>query len=79
MCVCQWEIEEDSERVREKIGGVSVKKSPVVALTPDASSRCESFCPLRLISALLLLMLLFLRRFLYAKERERNTKRGREM
>lgn len=51
------------------------KKSPVVALTPGASSRRESLCPLRLISALLLLMLLFLRRFLYAKEGETDRER----
>lgn len=56
-----------------------MKKSPVVVLTPDASSHCESFCPLRLISALLLLMLLFLRRFgMLRRERERQRRKERE-
>lgn len=57
---------------RERVGGVSIKNSPMVVLTPDASSHCESFCPPRLVSSLLLVMLLLLRRFGMQK-RERET------
>lgn len=47
----------------ERVGGVSMKDSPMVVLTPDALSHCESFCPPRLVSAMLLVMLLLLRSF----------------
>lgn len=57
--------------------GASLKESPVVVLTPDASSRCESLFPQRVISALLLLMLLLLRRFsMIRKERKRDRERN---
>lgn len=59
--------------------GVSLKESPVVVLTPDASSRCESLFPQRVISALLLLMLLLLRRFsMIRKERKRDREKLRD-
>lgn len=65
------------ERWRERavVGDISMKESQVVVLTPDASSRCESFCPSRLIPALLLLMLLLLRRFVCLEERGRERQR----
>lgn len=63
MCVRQWEVEDDGEREGGGQGGISMKESLVVVLTPDASSHCESFCPLWLVSAQLLLMLLLLMRF----------------
>lgn len=66
--------------MRERVGGVSMKESPVVALTPNASSHCESLCPLRLISALLLLMLLFSRKFgMLRREREKDREREKEI
>lgn len=56
-----------------------MKKSPVVVLTPDASSQCESLCHPRLVSAVLLLMLLLLRRSgLLRRERQRGTEKERE-
>lgn len=71
----------EREREIDKVGwsGVSMKKSPGVVLTPDVSSQRESFCPLRLVSALLLLMLLLLRRFgMLRRERQTGTEKERE-
>lgn len=69
-------MEEDRERVGR---GVSMKESQVVVLTPDALSHRESFCPPRLFSALLLLMLLLVRRFgMLRRERQRDTEIQKE-